>query len=550
MISKKTPNTYFFHDYETYGLNTKKTRVSQFAGIRTDQDLNILEDSSFEHFSIPPIDFLPSPEACLVTGITPYSIEQSGKEYLNDYELFSKISDYFNQPGTCSIGYNSINFDDEITRNGFYRNHIPVYTREFKSGCSRFDLLNMLREFAFLYPEDIEIPLDEEGNKIFKLDTLAPLNGFKEDSYHDALTDVRATIFMAKLMKDKQPDYWDFRINLHRKAEMGSYILNNRENILLYTNSVNGGKSDFVEPILITAFSYPDNNSFIGVKLSDLDGLKDIFSADDNKLRERLFMTNEELAEEDLRRLPFVKIASNKATILMNYNDAMSLGVAKINKPLSEINENLKFVQDHIKTFREKSMIAYKNESYQNNEKNPDLKIYGGFMDRQDENLANKFMIDIKNKNYSDYIKNDVFSNDKLNSIARKIIYRNFGDDLMQIEELRPYFITFLKNAYNMVKSEGFSPEFNYSEEEKNNSDYKKNEKMVEFTLNEFREILPSLSEKYKNDETKKCIISDFKSSLNDIMAKYKYYIELSQELDNQKKEVKNSTYKSPSFKR
>lgn len=524
-------NSYFFHDYETYGLNTKKTRVAQFVGIRTDLDLNIIETEQFEYFSIPSIDFLPSPEASLVTGLTPQSILENQRENnLNDLELFKKIHQHFNTPGTCSVGYNSLRFDDEITRNGFYRNLLPIYTREFQSNCSRFDVLNMIREFAFLYPDLIKIPVDEEGNKIFKLDTLAPLNGFNDGQYHDAFTDVKATIFMSKLMKDQKPEFWEHRIELHQKQNMIDYILNSRDQIVLYTDSTNGGKNDFVEPILITTFCYPDKNSYIGIKLSDINGIKEILNTDESKLKERLYMTNVELEEEELLRLPMVKIAANKLPTLTKLSDLDSLGVSSINKDLNMINKNLNFLLENQEQFRKKTMLAFKKEEYNNTEKNPDLMIYNGFMDRADENMAKRFQISLEKKDFKDYIKNNLFVSDKVNQLARKIIYRNFAEDLLKDEELKPYLLDFIKKSYAMLATNGFDPSFSYNESELSNENFLKNDKMVEFTLPEFRETLPELEEKYKDDVDKLKILNDFKKSLNLTLDKFKNYKKLMSE--------------------
>lgn len=538
------PKTYLFHDYETFGLNTKKTRVSQFAAIRTDENLNIIQGEEFNYFSLPSADFIPSPEACLVTGITPFSIVNSNVDYLSDYELFSKIHDLFNKEGTCSLGYNSIQFDDEISRNGFYRNLLPVYSREFSNNCSRFDVLNMLREYAFLYPEDINIPVNDEGQKVFKLDQLAPLNGFSEDSYHDAFTDVKATIYMAKLMKEKRPDYWDFRINLHTKKPMLSYINNNRQAIFLYTSSMNGGDSDFVEPILITAHSYPDQNSFIGVKLSDLDGLYEILETPLEEIKNRTFMNNEELSENNLDRLPFIKFAANKAPILMTLNDVMSLGIDKINKPLTDINNNLNFATKNFEQLRKSSMAAYKNEGFDNNLKNEDLKIYDGFMDRSDEFKAREFHSDVKNNNFSKYILEDIFVGEKVNKLARKIIYRNFEDKIINDELLSPYFLKYFENSFASLKSNGFSNEHTYSQEELSDENYFKNEKMVEYTFGELRDIIPKIEQECQSEPNKIKILNDFKQSLNLLLEKNKKYKSLFSYKDQSKENKKESSLK------
>ena len=84
----------------------------------------------------------------------------------------------FSQNSTISLGYNSIRYDDEISRNGFYRNLLPVYEREWKNNCSRWDIIPVVRMYAFLYPNEINIPTDEEGKPSFRLEKLSVANGF------------------------------------------------------------------------------------------------------------------------------------------------------------------------------------------------------------------------------------------------------------------------------------------------------------------------------------------------------------------------------------
>ena len=118
-------NTFLFHDYETFGLDTKRSRASQYASIRTDEDLNIIPGEEKVLYCLPQIDYLPSPEACLVTGITPLEIIEKSKvkdpsyEVLSEYDFFKRINEEFSSPSTISLGYNSIRYDDEISRNGF-----------------------------------------------------------------------------------------------------------------------------------------------------------------------------------------------------------------------------------------------------------------------------------------------------------------------------------------------------------------------------------------------------------------------------------------------
>ena len=191
----------YWHDYETFGVDPRRDAPVQFAGIRTDVELNLVGDP-LVIFCRPPTDRLPSPEACLVTGITP---QQAMAEGVCEAEFISAIHAELSIPGTCGVGYNTLRFDDEVTRNCLYRNFFDPYEREWRNGNSRWDIIDMVRLTAALRPDGIEWPLDAEGKPSFRLELLTQVNGISHRGAHDALADVHATIDLARLIKKRQP---------------------------------------------------------------------------------------------------------------------------------------------------------------------------------------------------------------------------------------------------------------------------------------------------------------------------------------------------------
>ncbi|SIS99113.1 exodeoxyribonuclease I [Neptunomonas antarctica] len=198
--------TFFWHDYETFGIDPKRDRPVQFAGVRTDEHFNIIGEPMML-FCKPADDVLPNPQACLITGITP---QKAIREGVNEAEFIDRINAELSQPGTCGVGYNSIRFDDEVTRYTLYRNFHDAYAREWQNGCSRWDIIDMLRLTRALRPEGIVWPNHEDGTPSLKLEDLTKANGIDHGRAHDALSDVYATIDMAKLVKHKQPKLYDF----------------------------------------------------------------------------------------------------------------------------------------------------------------------------------------------------------------------------------------------------------------------------------------------------------------------------------------------------
>jgi exodeoxyribonuclease-1 len=205
--------SFFWHDYETFGAVPRRDRPAQFAGQRTDAQLRPIDAPVMLHCRPAP-DFLPDPEACLLTGILPQHCLQRG---VAEHAFAAAIEAQLARPGTVGVGYNSIRFDDEVTRFLFWRNLIDPYAREWQNECGRWDLLDVLRCAWALRPEGIEWPRHDDGRPSFKLEHFTRANGLDHGAAHDALSDVQATIALARLVKQRQPKLWDFCLRLRKK---------------------------------------------------------------------------------------------------------------------------------------------------------------------------------------------------------------------------------------------------------------------------------------------------------------------------------------------
>src|SRR5690606_1563580 len=169
----------------------------------------------------PARDLLPSPEAALITGISP---QRALAEGLREAEFFARVADELCQPRTCAVGYNSIRFDDEFVRFGLYRNFHDPYEREWRNGNSRWDLLDVLRLAEALRPEGLEWPLREDGAPSFKLEDLARANGVREGEAHEALSDVRALLGLARRFRAAQPKLWEYALGFRDKRKVAGLL--------------------------------------------------------------------------------------------------------------------------------------------------------------------------------------------------------------------------------------------------------------------------------------------------------------------------------------
>lgn len=226
--------TILWHDYETWGINPSVDFPVQFAAIRTDLDLNILENEAPINWMCSiPHDYLPHPQACLVTGITP---QLSFKRGMSEPQFADKVYQQLSRKETCVAGYNSIRFDDEVSRNLLFRNMFPVYEREFKNNNSRWDIIDLVRAAYALRPQGINWAYYENGKPCFKLDELTVANNIKHENAHDALSDVVATIAIAKLIKQAQPKLYDFYYSLRSKHEVDKHLSAFQRTILVHVS--------------------------------------------------------------------------------------------------------------------------------------------------------------------------------------------------------------------------------------------------------------------------------------------------------------------------
>lgn len=206
-------DSFLWFDLETFGRSPRSSRIAQFAGIRTNAELEVIEQPLMLYCQ-PALDLLPSPEATLITGITP---QQARSEGLIEPEFLARVHEALAQPGTCAVGYNSLRFDDEHLRHALYRNFFDPYQREYARGNSRWDLLDLARLLHALRPEGIEWPKREDGLPSFKLEHLARANGCGHSRAHDALSDVEALIDLARVFRRAQPRMWDYYFEFRRK---------------------------------------------------------------------------------------------------------------------------------------------------------------------------------------------------------------------------------------------------------------------------------------------------------------------------------------------
>ena len=303
-------NSFLFYDLETFGRDPRRTRIAQFAAIRTDLELNPVGEP-VSLFCQPADDLLPSPGATLITGITP---QQALARGLREAEFFGRIAEELGQPGTCAVGYNSIRFDDEFVRFGLYRNFHDPYEREWRNGNSRWDLLDVLRLAEALRPGGLEWPRREDGAPSFKLEHLAEANGVREGDAHEALSDVRALIGLARRFKTAQPRLWDYAYALRDKRKVAALLDVVNMTPLLHVSS-RYPASRHCAALVAPLARHPKIESRVIV--CGLDEDPDAWlDLDADAIADRLYTPAADLPEGE-RRVPLKEVHGNKCPILL-----------------------------------------------------------------------------------------------------------------------------------------------------------------------------------------------------------------------------------------
>lgn len=303
--------TLLWYDYETTGTDPVRDRPLQFAALRTDLALQVMGEPVNLHCRLAP-DVLPHPEACLITGITPQAAMRTGGI---EAEFAAAVHAALAEPGTCSVGYNSIRFDDEVNRNLFYRNFFDPYEHAWKGGNSRWDILDLTRACYALRPAGIEWPQADVGGPSFKLDRLAPANHLKQEHAHDALSDVEATLELARLLRTRQPRLfeWHFRLR-HKRAAVAllAQALPGMEPLLHVTGRYAAARGCLA--MVVPVAEHPDRaGTFIVADLGvDPRAWMDL---DADALLERMFTPRADLPD-DVERPPLKEVHGNKSPFI------------------------------------------------------------------------------------------------------------------------------------------------------------------------------------------------------------------------------------------
>ena len=369
----------FWYDYETTGINPRCDRAVQVAGIRTDADLNEI-DQPLNLYCQPADDILPHPMACLITGITPGRLEDRG---LGEAEFMTRTHAQLAQPGTCGAGYNSLRFDDEVTRYSLYRNFFDPYAREWQGSNTRWDLIDVVRAAYALRPEGIVWP-EEEGRVTLKLERLTAANGIDHGQAHDALSDVRATIALARLIRDKQPKLYEWLFKLRTKQRVLDQV-----RLLQPMVHISGRFSaarHYLGVVLPLAWHPKNRNALIVCDLHfDPQPLLDM---DAGALRQLLYTRREDLPAGQLP-IGLKLIHVNRCPVVAPMNVLRAQDQARLQLDMPEYQERAARLIEAAQVWQDKLTAIYASEDFTPSE-DPEQQLYDGFLGERDRQLCER----------------------------------------------------------------------------------------------------------------------------------------------------------------
>lgn len=421
-------NTLYWHDYETFGIDPKRDRPVQFAGIRTDEELNII-GKPLVIYCRPADDFLPNPEACMVTGISP---QTALKEGLSEADFIAKIHAEFARPGTCGVGYNNIRFDDEFTRHSLYRNFYDAYAREWQNGNSRWDIIDLLRLTKALRPQGIHWPERADGQTSFRLEELSKANNIVHESAHDALSDVLATIEVARLVKARQPRLYQYIYEHRSKYKVQDLVNLQKQTPLVHISGMYPAEKGHLGIVVPIAMDAKNKNALIVYELHSDPGA--FLKMSSEQIKHLTFSKTEDLSAGE-QRLPLKTVHLNKCPVLVPLKTLSEDNIKQWTINLEQCAQHLDILKTD-QSLSERVQDAFtQTYAITDADRDPDQNLYsGGFFSASDKEKMN-----IIRKTKSSELGNLElnFEDERLEEMLFRYRCRNYPDTLVKHERQR-----------------------------------------------------------------------------------------------------------------
>lgn len=410
--------SFYFYDLETSGLRGGIDRIMQFAGQRTDQNFKPISEPDNILVKLSD-DILPNPSAILFTGL---SIKENKEKGTPEPEFAKYFSEKVAIEGTIFIGFNNIRFDDEFIRNMLYRNFYDAYTWHWSLNRSRWDLLDAVRMTRSLRPDGINWPSNEEFKPSNRLESLTKANNLLHEKAHDALSDVFATIEVAKLIAVKQPKLFNYLLNIRDKKLSNKVIDSNTP--FVYTSG--RYSTDQLQTSLVLTMDFNSSSSAAQVYDLRVDP-EPLLNMSVNELIEK-WRYGPEKPREDMP-LKTIKLNRCPAVAPLSVLDKPSIKRLKID--VDKIKKHEQILKSHKTEFNQKlkevisGLNAERDSRQQSFMSFADQKLYSGFISPNDQKL-------LPNARQIPPLPSVNFTDKRLNELYFIYLARNFSDQLIE----------------------------------------------------------------------------------------------------------------------
>lgn len=415
--------TFFFYDLETSGLNAREDRIMQFAGRRTSMDLTPIGEP-YNMLVALSDDTLPNPDALMVTGITPQKTVDEG---YSEVQFARILNDEIFTPDTIVVGFNNIRFDDEFIRHLLWRNFYDPYEWCWKDGRSRWDMLDVVRMTRALRPEGISWSFDDAGEPTNRLELITRENGIAHKNAHDAMSDVDALIDVTKLIRDKQPQLFEYLLKMRDKKEVVKLINVDDKKPFVYSS----GRYD--KEFAKTTVAFPLTMGRKGnVVVYDLRYDPTPFiDLSESELAHKVYASWQERQAEDFVKLPAKELQPNRCPAVAPLGVlAHGGGWAKISLDAETIAKHQKILLAHPE-FAEKLRTIFENKPEFTRSPDPEAQLYDGFLNDRDR-LRAEAVRNASERELADFHPN--FADERLPGLLLHYKARNFPKTLSSDE--------------------------------------------------------------------------------------------------------------------
>jgi len=397
----------------------------QFAGIRTDMDLKQVSEPVNVLVKLND-DVLPSPEAIIVTGITPQQTQSDG---FTEAEFAKMLVEEVFTPDTIAVGFNNIRFDDEFIRHLLWRNFYDPYEWTWKDGRSRWDLMDVVRMTRALRPDGIEWPLNDKGQPVNRLESLSIANGLDHVKAHDALSDVEALIAVTRLIKEKQPQLYDYLLKLRDKNEVKKLVNLDDKQPFVYVSGRFGG--DFNSATVAFPLTAGKNGNVVVYDLRY--DPQPFLKMNQQELAKKLYASWEERSADGFQKLPVKEMQYNRAPAVA------PLGVLSQGDAWKNIGLTEELITKHRNTllsapgFAENIRSVFENKQDYKKSTDPEAQLYDGFVPDIDK-LRIESVRNASERDLADFHPN--FNDERLSPLLLHYKARNYPKSLAEDEAI------------------------------------------------------------------------------------------------------------------